>query len=203
MLCVAWGLELEPVAASATVLEIEPDGAVVRYDHPAQYLVGTSGPHPLAEAQPTPVPQHAAGPQARSPQNRAAIGSALRAASRYNAIHQDLLDAVAWRESAFRSDAISPKGAVGVMQLMPSTARSLGVNPRDGVANVQGGARYLRTLLARYDGDIVKMLAAYNAGPAAVDHYGGVPPFAETRAFINAILERLANRAVDPGRLSN
>ena len=83
------------------------------------------------------------------------------------------------------------------MQLMPGTASRMGVDAAKATDNVNGGARYMRLLLARYDGDIVKSLAAYNAGPAAVDRYGGVPPFAETRAFVDLVLQRLAERALD------
>ena len=184
--------------AFATVLEIQPDGAVIRYDRPAQYLSPGLQGRPLAAAvRPSAAPRRT-GPARAG----VVVGSALAVASRDSFIHQDLLDAVAWRESAYRQGAVSPKGALGVMQLMPSTAKGLGVDPADGAANVRGGARYLRSLLSRYDGDIVKTLAAYNAGPGAVDRYGGAPPFAETKAFINAILERLAARAVDP-RSSN
>ena len=199
LICLAGGYCLCAGAASATVLDIAPDGAVVRYDRPTQYLTPNLQGRPLASGV---RPSAAPGRASPSPTG-VAVGSALKAASRDSAIDQNLLDAVAWRESAYRTDAVSAKGAVGVMQLMPSTARALGVDPADGAANVRGGARYLRSLLVRYDGDIVKTLAAYNAGPAAVDHYGGAPPFAETTAFINAILERLADRAVDPRRSSN
>jgi soluble lytic murein transglycosylase-like protein len=186
-------------SATATVLDIAPDGAVVRYDRPTQYLTPNLQGRPLAaDVRPSAAPRKTGPSQAAI-----GVGSALKSASHDNAIGQDLLDAVAWRESAYRADAVSPKGAVGVMQLMPSTARALGVDPADGAANVRGGARYLRWLLVRYDGDIVKTLAAYNAGPGAVDRYRGAPPFAETKAFINAILERLADRAVDPRRSSN
>jgi soluble lytic murein transglycosylase-like protein len=198
----AWlaaGLWLCAGSASATVLEIGSDGAVVRYDQPTQYLTPAFQARPLIEGmRPSVAP-----PRARRSAARATVSSALATASHDSAIHQDLLDAVAWRESAYRPNAVSPKGAVGVMQLMPATARALGVDPADGGANVRGGARYLRALLTRYDGDIVKTLAAYNAGPAAVDRYRGAPPFAETRAFIGAIMDRLADRAVDPHRSSN
>ena len=186
--------------ASATVLEVSADGAVTRQDRPAQYLTPDLQPRPIGQSV---RPTASAGRRTGSPAAAAAVGSALSTASHDNAIDQALLDAVAWRESGFRADAVSPKGAIGVMQLMPGTARALGVDATDGADNVRGGARYLRSLLARYDGDIVKTLAAYNAGPAAVDRYGGPPPFAETTAFINAILERLANRAVDPHRSSS
>ena len=83
------------------------------------------------------------------------------------------------------------------MQLMPGTARTLGVDPADGAANVKGGARYLRSLLARYDGDIVKTLAAYNAGPAAVDKYHGIPPYRETRLYVARIIHDFNRRKAE------
>ncbi|HWM61070.1 MAG TPA: lytic transglycosylase domain-containing protein, partial [Rhizomicrobium sp.] len=87
----------------------------------------------------------------------------------------------------------SPKGARGVMQLMPGTARGLGVNAGDLSANVDDGAAYLAQMLDRFDGDIIKSLAAYNAGPEAVTRYGGVPPYPETQAYVSAVLGRLAD----------
>jgi soluble lytic murein transglycosylase-like protein len=95
-------------------------------------------------------------------------------------------------ESGFQPNAVSPKGAIGLMQLMPDTARSLGVDPRDPHQNADGGAQYLRQLLARYESDpnqVLLALAAYNAGPAAVERYHGVPPYRETREYILRVLK--------------
>ena len=81
------------------------------------------------------------------------------------------------------------------MQLMPGTARALGADPFDTEQNYRGGSAYFAMLLKRYDGDVVRALAAYNAGPGAVDRYGGVPPFKETRDYVASILDRLSQRA--------
>jgi len=99
-----------------------------------------------------------------------------------------LLSAVARAESGGNQVAVSTKGAIGVMQLMPGTAAGLGVNPYDLRENVLGGAMYLKRQLDRYQGDIPKALAAYNAGPGIVDRYNEVPPYGETKTFINRVL---------------
>lgn len=95
---------------------------------------------------------------------------------------------VAKTESGFDPAAVSPKGALGVMQLMPQTAKALGADPGDPAQNIDAGARLLRELLLKYNGDVVKALAAYNAGEAAVDHYNGVPPYPETQHYVNAVV---------------
>ena len=101
----------------------------------------------------------------------------------------DLIRSVIHAESGFNVRAVSPKGAQGLMQLMPGTASGLGVaNAFDPQSNVEGGTQYLRTLLERYDFDLIKALAAYNAGPQRVEHYGGVPPFHETQAYVARII---------------
>jgi soluble lytic murein transglycosylase-like protein len=110
------------------------------------------------------------------------------ASGRYR-LDPDLVNSVIKAESGFNVRAVSPKGARGLMQLMPETASQLGVpNSFDPQANVEGGTRYLRELLEHYDFDLIKALAAYNAGPRRVEQYGGVPPYYETRAYVARIV---------------
>ena len=104
----------------------------------------------------------------------------------------EFVRSVARIESGLRQDAVSPKGARGLMQLMPSTATQLGVQPNRADENADGGARYLRQLLIAYHGDAALALAAYNAGPGAVSKYRGLPPYAETRRYIVKVLREYA-----------
>jgi hypothetical protein len=113
------------------------------------------------------------------------------AAARRHSLDPDLVQAVVAVVSGFRPDAVSPKGAQGLMQLMPYTARALGVKDTfDPAANLDGGTRYLRALIKRYGGDVTRALAAYNAGEGAVARHGGVPPYPETLAYVRKVLER-------------
>jgi soluble lytic murein transglycosylase-like protein len=99
-------------------------------------------------------------------------------------------------ESGFQPDAVSHKGAQGLMQLMPGTARELGVTDAlDPAQNLDGGTRYLRMLIAQYGGDLGKALAAYNAGPGAVKRHGGIPPYRETHHYIDKVLRERARAA--------
>lgn len=113
-------------------------------------------------------------------------------AAKYD-ISPNLLEAVVWQESRWRTGAISPAGARGLAQLMPGTARQMGVNPDDPHANLEGGARYLRMQLDAFGGDIEKALAAYNAGPGRVARANGIPNIRETRDYVAAILGRLSD----------
>ncbi len=106
-----------------------------------------------------------------------------------------LIEALVWQESRWRENAVSPVGARGLAQLMPGTARDLGVDPNDPFANLEGGARYLREQLDRFDGDLEKALAAYNAGPGRVLRANGVPRIRETQLYVAAIMGRLANHS--------
>ena len=109
-----------------------------------------------------------------------------------------LIEAVVWQESRWQANARSPVGARGLAQLMPGTARDLGVNPDDPYANLEGGARYLREQLDRFDGDLEKALAAYNAGPGRVESAGGVPRIRETQSYVASIMGRLSNHSRSP-----
>ncbi len=116
----------------------------------------------------------------------------ILAAARKEGVDPKLLAAVAWSESGFRAGARSPAGAVGLMQLMPRTAAGLGVDPTDPVQALRGGARYLSQQLKAFGGREELALAAYNAGPGAVRKHGGIPPYAETQAYVKTVLNRYA-----------
>jgi len=132
------------------------------------------------------------------------LPDAINTASERYHLDPDLVNSVIHAESGFNPHAVSPKGAQGLMQLMPQTASRLGVaNAFDPGANVEGGTRYLRELLQRYNFDLIKALAAYNAGPQRVDHYHGVPPYYETQAYVARIVrdfnrKKLAERKAAP-----
>lgn len=109
-------------------------------------------------------------------------------AARYQ-VDPRLVAAVAQTESGGNQEAVSPAGAVGVMQLMPETAAGLGVNPYDKRQNIEGGAKYLRQMMDTFGGDVQKAVAAYNAGPQAVKEYNGIPPYRETQDYVNKVLD--------------
>jgi soluble lytic murein transglycosylase-like protein len=177
----------------------EVDGGSVRIfsgsgvvEMPVTAIAGYELEEMMATAAPLPVPPvvtvaptPAATPEPKTPQDLAD-----QAAKKYS-LPDSFLRSVMKAESGFQANALSPKGAIGLMQLMPETARELGVDPRDPHQNAEGGAQYLRALLAKYEGEpdqVLLALAAYNAGPGAVDRYHGVPPWRETREYILRVL---------------
>jgi soluble lytic murein transglycosylase-like protein len=171
--------------AASQVIEIFPDGTIVTHSGPA--ISTREGTRPVAPRH-VEAKTHAPGP----------VATAIRQTAFRYALSDQLIEAVAWQESQLNQNAVSPKGARGVMQLMPETAHSLGVNADDMAENITGGTAYLAQLLDRYDGDLMRALAAYNAGPAAVERHNGVPPYPETQAFVASILDRLAVMTAAP-----
>ncbi len=156
-----------------------PDGSVVFTDSPTQngfVLIASDGPIPL----PTQV-------SVRSFPDLDRYDADLWSTGEKTGVPPSLLKAVMLAESAMNPRALSDKGAMGLMQLMPGTARALGVDdPWDPAQNLDGGARYLREQLDRF-GDTRRAIAAYHAGPGNVTRYGGVPPFASTRAYVSRV----------------
>jgi hypothetical protein len=127
--------------------------------------------------------------EGKMPDSSQPINETINAASSRHHLDPDLINSLIHAESGFNPRALSPKGAQGLMQLMPQTASSLGVvNSFDPGDNLEGGTRYLRELLERYNFDLIKALAAYNAGPQRVEQYHGVPPYYETQAYVARII---------------
>ena len=180
--------------AYAQVMDIAPDGTVsVRQGSGAATfeIVSPASDKVIEESIDINVPQMAITPVDSStvpPQFVAAVNYAATSAN----ISPNLLAALVWQESRWNPQALSPKGAMGLAQLMPATARWLGVNPADPNANLVGGARYLRMLLDQFDGNVEKALAAYNAGPGRVRSAGGIPAIAETQNYVASIVRRVS-----------
>lgn len=166
---------LIPSHAQADVLQVAPDGTIawLRRTHAVGW-----------EAKPTTPAKPAPG----TPPAYAAVTASAAAA---NGISPALLEALIWQESRWHASARSPKGAVGLGQLMPATARAMGVDPADPQANIRASARYLRQQIDRFGGDIELALAAYNAGPGRVMRAGAVPAIPETQGYVRAITDHL------------
>jgi soluble lytic murein transglycosylase-like protein len=148
---------------------------------------------PVSSTAPTPAP----------PPNPVALTAQelVNRAAEHAGLPPAIVRSVARAESGFRQDALSPKGAIGLMQLMPGTAAELNADPHDPEQNAEAGARYLRDLLQRYENDphqVSKAVAAYNAGPAAVDKYHGIPPYAETIQYVNRVLKQYEKEQTKP-----
>jgi soluble lytic murein transglycosylase-like protein len=128
-----------------------------------------------------------------APAQPLSVEELVKAAAIQNDLPPDFVRSVVAAESAFRPDAVSRKGAIGLMQLMPATARAYGADPMDPRQNVEAGTQYLRDLLLKYQHDdhqVTRALAAYNAGPGAVDRYRGMPPYRETLAYVARVLRK-------------
>ena len=120
--------------------------------------------------------------------NRGAFNEAIEAAAEVYAVDDALIRAIIHAESAYQADALSPKGAQGLMQLMPATQEELQVvDVFDPVSNIEGGTLYLSRLLEQFDQSVELATAAYNAGPGAVREFGGVPPYKETREYVRRV----------------
>ena len=175
-----------PLISQAQVYKWVDDDGIVSYSNIA--------PPANQDFQVLRFPCYAADPKCRSvswekvPLNTQSFRTEIRSAAQLSAVDESLIRAIIHAESAYQSDAQSPKGAQGLMQLMPATQVELDVsNPFDPEDNIRGGARYLSQLLTEFGGDYELAAAAYNAGPTAVLKYGGVPPYDETQEYVRRV----------------
>ncbi len=173
ILCLGLSALIAPLQAQAQVIEIDDAGGARTFDRPTVFA-GSSA-ESIRPIAPKPSP------------GQPALFAEM---AKSHGLDQSLLEAVAWQESRGRMSAVSPKGALGVMQLMPGTAAEMGVRADDLADNIRGGALYLRRQLDRFGGSVPLALAAYNAGPGAVMRYRGVPPYRETRNYVARIMQR-------------
>jgi hypothetical protein len=178
-------------AACADVLQIESEGAVKwrRGTGEVTWLATASAASSTLPTAPF-LPKLASTPSSFAPM-------VAQAAAKHG-VDTRLLEALVWQESRWNPSAVSPKGAKGLGQLMPATARDLGVDPRDPAGNLDGAARYLRQQLDLFGGNVPLALAAYNAGAKRVIDAGGIPAIAETRAYVRAITDHIATSSLSP-----
>ena len=190
-----------PVGGAASFRQMLTDEIKANTPKRAGAVADTNGARPSRAAAPSRETQgvgntprveatlrNAATQETAAPLDSAYFEAIQAAAGKYG-VDPKLVSAVAEVESGFQQGAVSATGAVGVMQLMPETAESLGVNPYDATQNINGGAQYLKQMLDTFDGDLRKAVAAYNAGPEAVKEYGGVPPYSETQQYVSSVLD--------------
>lgn len=179
-------LMLVPAAGSAQVYKWVDEEGIVTYSNVA--------PPENQDFDVLRFPCYASDPKCRSvswekvPLNTRSFAGAIRSAARVNAVDESLIRAIIHAESAYQADAQSPKGAQGLMQLMPLTQAELAVDdPFNPEQNIHGGALYLAHLLDEFDDDVELATAAYNAGPSAVRQYKGVPPYDETQEYVRRV----------------
>jgi soluble lytic murein transglycosylase-like protein len=168
--------------------EMRDDGLVRLYidDRKNSFVDVPAGEVESYSSEPDPVSPPGATEAAKPAKS---TGQIVREASAKHGVDSDFIRSVIKQESAGNANAVSRTGARGLMQLMPGTALKLGVDDSfSPEQNVHGGAQYLRELLERYNGDAIKALAAYNAGPGAVDRYNGIPPYRETREYVQRVV---------------
>jgi len=185
-LAAVWFALSVPLSGQAQVYKWVDENGIVSYSNIA--------PPKDQDFQVLRFPCYAADPKCRSvswekvPLNTQAYRTEIRSASQFNAVEESLIRAIIHAESAYQPDAQSPKGAQGLMQLMPATQAELQVsNPFDPEDNIRGGTLYLSQLMAEFDGDLELTAAAYNAGSTAVYKYGGIPPYDETQEYVRRV----------------
>jgi hypothetical protein len=178
---------LAPMGVGAELVELaEQDGTIHLTNTPTDPRYQRLGIAPS----PLPPASLAAAPARPASAGRPMIDAHIRDAAERYGVPEQLVAALIRVESGFNPRAVSPKGARGLMQLMPATASQLGVrNAFDPAENIDGGVRHLRGLIERYENDLPLALAAYNAGAGAVAQYGGIPPYAETQQYVTRILQ--------------
>jgi hypothetical protein len=192
-----WGKPGDDLVRKALILVVL--GCAVHAFHARDGLMASEPPPSDSQSLSRPAPPTASA-------DKALIIEVIRKHASLLGVDPDLVHAVVRHESGFKPGAVSPKGAMGLMQLMPGTALLMGVNdPFDMEQNIIGGIRYLRHCLLRFGGDTAKALAAYNAGPQNVEKYAGCPPFAETRDYVDRVLRAYTGQPppepAGPGRI--
>ena len=182
----ALAILLLPTLAAAQIYKYTDDNGVVHYTNkkPRNVDLDQTFNFPCYASDPTCSQVN----WERVPLNTRAFAAEIRDAARVHQVDASLIRAIIHAESAYRPDARSPRGAQGLMQLMPATQQELDVtDPYDPLLNIDGGATYLARMLRTFDGDVDLAAAAYNAGPGAVQKYGGIPPYKETQDYVKRV----------------